>query len=165
MSAEISFTRSVHLPAPPDVVCRWHENPHNLRVISPPWLKIHEVRAESSARVGAEFYLHVTQLGFPLRWRGVWREVNRPHLLVDGAIASPFAEWRHEHHFAPDGPGTLMTDVVRCRLGSPWGCFPGRRLALQVVFVLMFAGRHQATREFFKKQTVANIPPPDSGRP
>jgi ligand-binding SRPBCC domain-containing protein len=156
VTADFYFSRSVVLGAPPDVVCRWHENPQNLREISPPWLRIHEVRAAPVAEVGGEFFLHVSQLGFPLRWHGRWIEVRRPQLLVDDALASPFSEWRHEHHFVAEGAGTRMTDVVRCRLGAPWGRLPGARLGLWVLFSLMFWGRHRATREFFRRHPGAD---------
>jgi ligand-binding SRPBCC domain-containing protein len=158
--SEFYFTRSAWLPAAPDVVCRWHENPRNLRSICPPWLKVRDVIAEAVARPGEEFFLHVSQFGFPLRWRGIWLEVDRPHLLVDGAISSPFATWRHEHHFAPARGGTEMTDKVRCQLRPPLACLPGANLALRLVFTVMFRGRHQATRDYFTRDPQADTPLP-----
>ena len=59
-----------------------------------------------------------------MRWRGIWREVNRPFLLVDEAMKSPFAFWRHRHEFEalPDNR-TRMTDHVSFLFPGGW---PGK---------------------------------------
>ena len=62
-----------------------------------------------------------------IRWRMTSRitAFRRPHRFVDEMVRGPFASFRHEHCFEPDGDGTVMTDTVELRMG--WG--PIRRLA------------------------------------
>ena len=152
----VFFEASTWLPVAPESVCAWHENPANLRLISPPWLRVHSVTAEPVARVGETFLVEVSQLGVPLRWRGAWQRVERPHLLEDIGLECPFAAWRHAHAFVGQGQGTRMTDRVECVLPSSWGWIPGASLGVRIVFALMFYGRHRATRRFFAQQSMAH---------
>ncbi|MET9535338.1 SRPBCC family protein [Streptomyces sp. NPDC006649] len=59
---------------------------------------------------------------FGLTWRLTARITawDRPRCFVDEQEAGPFQQWRHAHHFAPDGAGgTVMTDVID--FASPLG--------------------------------------------
>jgi ligand-binding SRPBCC domain-containing protein len=143
------FTRSTLVPAPPEALFRFHENPHNLRRISPPGLRILDIRAAETARPGEEFTVAVRQAPLTLRWTGRWETVTPPGLLVDTGVKCPFARWRHHHIFAPHPDGSMLTDRVEFRLpwhlGGPFGDLVCRHL----VFPRMFAARHAATRRHF----------------
>jgi len=140
------FTRSTLVPAPPDALFRFHENPHNLRRISPPGLRILDIRAAETARPGDEFTVAVRQGPLTLRWTGRWETVASPGLLVDTGVRCPFAHWRHHHIFEPHPDGAVLTDRVEFRL--PWfrGGPIGDWFALRFVLPRMFAARHAATR-------------------
>jgi ligand-binding SRPBCC domain-containing protein len=144
------FTRSTLVPAPPMELFRFHENPHNLRAISPPNLRILEIRAGEQAQPGEEFAVAVQQGPLTLRWTGRWETVAAPGLLIDTGLKCPFALWRHHHIFEPHSEGSVLTDRVEFRL--PW--FLGGPLADQVlrhlVFPRLFAARHAATRHHFE---------------
>lgn len=145
------FTRSTFVPASPEELFRFHENPHNLRRISPPGLRILEIRAEEKARQGEEFTIAVRQGPLTLRWTGRWEAVQSPHLLIDTGARCPFALWRHHHIFEPHPGGSLLTDRVEFRL--PWhlGGPAGDLVCRLVVFPRMFAARHAATRAWFQR--------------
>jgi ligand-binding SRPBCC domain-containing protein len=143
------FTRSTLVSATVEELYRFHENPHNLRRISPPGLRILDIRAEETARPGAEFTLAVRQGPFTLRWTGRWETAAAPRLLVDTGVKCPFALWRHHHLFEPHLDGATLTDRVEFRL--PWhlGGPLGDLVCGRLVFPRMFAARHAATREWF----------------
>lgn len=143
------FTRSTHVAAGPEELFRFHQNPHNLRRISPPGLCILEIRAGETARPGDEFTIAVRQGPFVLRWTGRWETAEAPRLLVDTGVHCPFALWRHHHIFEPHHEGSLLTDRVEFRL--PWHLGgPAADLVCRlVVFPRIFAARHAATRRFF----------------
>jgi ligand-binding SRPBCC domain-containing protein len=147
----ISFRASTWLPVLPEVVCVWHENPGNMRMILPPWLRVRSIEADPRAQVGETFHVQLTQFGFPMSWRGQWQRVQSPHCLEDIGLECPFAAWQHTHEFLREGEGTRMTDRVECVLPTSWGWIPGAGLAVRGVLTLMFADRHRATRAFFSR--------------
>ncbi|MFS8100739.1 SRPBCC family protein [Lentzea alba] len=103
-----------------------------------------EVHTGSMARSGEKVVGGVTSGGmrlgdtvtwqarhFGLRWRLTSHitAYDRPHHFVDEQVAGPFRHWRHDHHFARDGDGTLMRDVVE--FAAPFG--PLGRVAERLV--------------------------------
>jgi hypothetical protein len=146
------YERSTPLPASPAAVYAFHEDPRNIRLISPASLRVEQVECAIPAVPGGRFRLRVRQFGLPLDWEGVWEEAVPQERLVDGAIRSPFRHWRHHHLFRASGDGTVMTDRVEYAL--PFGLL-GRLLdgsVMRLVFAAMFAARHAATRRFFAER-------------
>ena len=107
------FRRAVNIAAPIEQVFAFHANPDNIPKISPSWQSI-RVHRGGPAITGNEFDIKVRFFSvLPLHWRGVWREVDTPNLLVDEALQSPFAFWRHRHAFERiDAHTTRMVDHV-----------------------------------------------------
>ncbi|WP_053383501.1 SRPBCC family protein [Leucobacter celer] len=67
--------------------------------------------------------------GVPWRMTSKITEYETPYRFVDEQVSGPFAHWRHEHRFEPDGRGTLMLDLVE--FASP--CGPIGRIADRLV--------------------------------
>jgi ligand-binding SRPBCC domain-containing protein len=57
--------------------------------------------------------------GMPFTMTNRVVELARPTWFVDEQVSGPFAAFRHEHAFEPQGDGTRMYDVVR--LSAPLG--------------------------------------------
>ncbi len=145
--APCEFRRSVVLPSPIERVFAFHGDPRNVGKISPAWQSVRVLAGESVPGVGEVFEIEVRLFGFiPLRWRGVWRVVRSPALLVDEALSSPFAYWRHRHEFtALDDRHTRLTDHVTYRFHGGWlGRWFGESFG-RIQFWLMFADRHRRT--------------------
>lgn len=146
----------MELDASVDRVFAFHENPHNILRISPGWQKVEVKLGRPQACVGEEFEIVVRFLGLlPLRWRGVWREAERPTRLVDEAIKSPFEYWRHRHEFEPLAQGrTRMTDHVSYQFLGGWlGKVFGETLG-RVQFRLMFSDRHARTQRWMREHSL-----------
>ena len=144
------FQRATILPADIAEVFAFHENPANIRKISPFFLKVIDVQGNTVAAVDDTFALKLRIFGFHLSWNGFWAEVHNPTLLVDTASIFPFQKWRHEHRFESVSEGTRMTDCVVYELsfgviGRLFGA-----TVFRVLFLVMFLGRHLATRNYFK---------------
>lgn len=154
------FQHSSIIPASAGELFRFHENPANLRAISPPGLKILETSAAPQARCGEEFRIAVKQGPVTLRWTGRWENVEEPNRLVDSGVRCPFRHWRHEHLFAPTEGGSQMTDLIEFRL--PWfmGGPIGDLLVRHFVLPAMFAARHQATYQHFTYQNTKSAGEP-----
>ena len=153
-----TFHHSSFVSATPEELFRFHENPANLRAISPPGLRILEISAAPQAHVGEEFRVAVQQGPLTLRWTGRWDIVQSPQRLVDVGVQCPFRHWRHEHLFTPAAGGAMLTDRVEFRL--PWylGGPLGDLVVRFVLMPLMFAARHRATHGHFTYQKSAGAP-------
>lgn len=148
MPSPCRFRRTVVLDAPIEKVFAFHGDPHNITKISPRWQKVTVEHGDSVPRQGADFQIVIRFFGLlPMRWQGVWREVRTPELLVDEALKSPFAFFRHHHGFrVVDDTHTLMTDDVEYLFPGGWlGKWFGETFG-RLQFHLMFADRHARTR-------------------
>ena len=141
------------LDAPIDRVFAFHGNPRNIPAISPGWQQVEIKQGDVQARVSGEFEIVVRFFGvLSLSWRGVWREVDAPGMLVDEAIRSPFAYWRHRHEFTALDPGrTRMTDHITYAFSGGWlGKWFGETFG-RVQFGWMFADRHARTQRWMRE--------------
>lgn len=145
------FKKSTILKASCERVFAFHESPKNISKIAPASLHVHEVTCDDSAVNGGIFRISASQFGLPIRWVGQWERVEKPSLLVDTSLVSPFAVWRHSHIFEPHPEGCVMTDRVEHRLKGGFLGAMISRFILPLFFMAMFHGRHVATRRFFAK--------------
>jgi ligand-binding SRPBCC domain-containing protein len=145
------FEASTAVSATQEALYSFHENPKNISCIAPRSLVVLEVACNEKAEQGGIFQIHAKQFGLPIRWTGRWEKAECPALLVDTAISSPFAIWRHSHCFSPLPQGALLTDRVEYLLkGGLFGSMVSR-FVMPLVFTGMFRARHAATRRFFSK--------------
>ena len=147
----------MELDAPVAEVFAFHENPYNVSKISPAWQAVQVLQGATVACPGEEFEIEVRLLGLlPIRWRGVWREADQPHRLVDEALSSPFAFWRHRHLFeALDAGRTRMTDHVSYLYPGGWpGKWFGETVG-RVQFHFMFADRQKRTARWLREHAAS----------
>lgn len=153
------FERSVEISASTEELFRFHENPRNISKIAPASLRVESVECEETARPGGVFRIQARQFGLPIRWTGKWATVEPPNLLLDIALDSPFAVWRHSHIFEDTPGGCRMTDRVEFLLKGGWPGSLVSRWAMPWFFAGMFRARHAATRRFFSKSAPASRSP------
>lgn len=134
------------------MVFAFHENPKNIEKIAPPSLRIQRVDCEVRASLNDFFRIEASQFGLPIHWLGRWEKVERPHLLLDSGVESPFKIWRHSHIFQEHPDGCLMTDHVEFLLKGGWPGWLISKLMMPFIFGAMFRSRHEATRRWFANQ-------------
>jgi ligand-binding SRPBCC domain-containing protein len=93
---------------------------HNLKVLTPPWLKFQivtpgRIQIASGANIKYRIRLH----GIPLKWTTEIRTWDPPHRFSDAQLSGPYSMWHHTHTSRSENGGTRMNDVVRYRL--PFG--------------------------------------------
>jgi ligand-binding SRPBCC domain-containing protein len=109
--------RAQVIPAPLEVVFRFFEDPHNLRLITPNWLDFRVTRIRGTPLgVGTTIFYRIRWLGVPIRWVSRIDEFERNHRFVDVQIRGPYRSWRHEHTFEERDGRTVMRDTVRYEL-------------------------------------------------
>jgi ligand-binding SRPBCC domain-containing protein len=146
------FESSTPVRTTPETLYEFHENPENMRLIAPATLTVQEITCQKQAKAGETFRIRARQFGLPIRWTGQWEKAEAPSVLVDTALSSPFAIWRHSHIFSAHPEGSLLTDRVEYLLK---GGLAGRlvsRWILPLLFAGMFRSRHDATRRHFSNQ-------------
>lgn len=94
----------------------------NLATITPPWLRFTVLSAQPIV-MGRDTLLDYTirWAGVPVRWRTIITDWSPPTSFSDLQVRGPYAQWFHQHEFAPadDGRGTMCRDRVIYRL--PFG--------------------------------------------
>lgn len=142
--------RSVEIAAPVSAVFAFHLDTRNAARISPPGTRVVGVEGRFPVTPGALVTLRMRRRPLPvtLTWAVRIESVEPERRIVDVAVRSPFALWRHEHLFRPLGEdATLLTDRVTYRLpGGPLGRLADR-LAVRASLERTFAERHRLTRE------------------
>jgi ligand-binding SRPBCC domain-containing protein len=108
--------RAVLIESPPELVFQFHDDPHNLLKILPPYLRVEIVEAPKRLQPGA--VLKYAMCVGPLRfdWTGEIVEHDAPSRFVDVQRKGPFRTYRHTHLFAAEGGGTRLTDVIEYEL-------------------------------------------------
>ncbi|MFY8268699.1 MAG: SRPBCC family protein [Terrimicrobiaceae bacterium] len=146
------FQASTPVTTTPEALFAFHENPRNISLIAPPSLRLHEVACDERAVQGGTFRIRASQFGLPIDWTGKWEKASPPGLLVDTAVQSPFAIWRHSHIFESHPRGALLTDSVDYLLKGGLAGSLASRLVLPLVLGVIFRARHAATRRYFEGQ-------------
>ena len=148
------FQQSQYLPLPPQAVWDFFADPANLPRLTPPHMKprLRDAPPEKM-QAGLVVRLQVRPLlGIPLPFTSEITLVEPPHRFVDELRQGPFAQWRHEHLFEAEGPGTRLTDTVHYAL--PLG-FLGKLFHPWLVkgrIEKLFAYRHQATEQLLNPE-------------
>lgn len=159
MRATGSIDMTVEIAAPVEDVFAFHLDTRNAALISPAGTRVVSVEGDFPVSTGAHVTMAIRQRPMPLamRWRVRIEAVDPPRRIVDVAERSPFAAWRHEHLFAPAGPGRcLMTDRLTYRLpGGPLGRLADR-LVVRRQLTRAFAERHRRTRELLEARVRAS---------
>ena len=151
---DATFERSVDLDAPIAEVYAFHLDTRNAPQISPAGAKFLAIDGTFPVSVGSIITLKVRQAPIPFAQTWVVRVavLVEDRLVVDEAVRSPFAKWRHEHRFEPlPSGGTRMTDHITYRLPfGPLGALIDR-LMVRRQLATMFAERHARTAALFAR--------------
>lgn len=119
--------RSTRLPFSPEEVWAWHVRPGAFERLTPPWERARVLERPTALENGSRVVLEVHAGPMPLRWVAVHRDVTPGRGFIDEQVEGPFAHWVHEHLFAPERDGCMVTDRITCSppLGAVGGWFGG----------------------------------------
>jgi ligand-binding SRPBCC domain-containing protein len=109
--------RSQRIPRRRDEVFAFFADASNLQEMTPPFLSFRILTTMPlTMRPGALMDYSLVLFGIRFRWRTRITRWQPGLCFVDEQAAGPYALWRHTHHFAEDGQGTLMRDEVEYAL-------------------------------------------------
>lgn len=129
----------------------FHLQSANLKHITPPDTKVILDNNNFEAHEGAVLKLTSIKYFVPVRWEVKIAKLERPYILVDTALKSPFSLWEHTHSFKQVGEFSELKDTVTFNM--PFGFF-GNLLNNFMFKELhdMFEFRHTKTRELLEKK-------------
>jgi ligand-binding SRPBCC domain-containing protein len=146
------FIKQTEIPASPETVFAWHEEPGAVERLTPPWEKIEMIERAENLQVGARVVFKVFTGPLWRKWVAEHVEYDPPRLFADIQRQGPFAYWYHRHRFDPTDQGTtMMIDDIEYELPLGWlGAWFGGGLA-RAKLEKMFDYRHQVVLNNFKQ--------------
>ena len=124
----------------------FHIDMRNLVNITPPDTKIDLINKDFVPHEGGILKIRTVKSFIPITWEVKIEKMQKPNLLVDIAIKSPFKYWKHSHVFTQKGNICELKDVLEYEL--PFGKFGNLfDFFIQNEFKKMFDYRHKITKE------------------
>lgn len=128
----------------------FHLDVNNLKQITLKNMKVEIQNRNFSPKEGEILKIKTIKNFIPTFWEVKIEKLERPNILVDIAIKSPFKYWKHSHVFIKKGNVTLLKDVVEYEL--PFGKI-GKffDFIIKKELSVMFDFRHSVTKELLEK--------------
>lgn len=125
---------------------RFHLDTNNIKKITPSHTKVELIDYEKKIYEGKVIHLKTTRLFIPVIWKVKLDIIDKPNILIDSALKSPFKYWKHQHKFIKKGEQTLLEDIIEYEL--PFGLV-GKffNIFIKKDIENMFHFRHAKTKE------------------
>lgn len=128
----------------------FHLNTQNLTQITPKDIKLNLLTHNFTPKQSAILEIISTKYFVPTYWKIEIEKLDRPNILVDKALKSPFKSWVHEHRFENVDGKTQLIDIINFEM--PFG-FIGKLIEPLIKKDLekMFNFRHTQTKNILEK--------------
>jgi ligand-binding SRPBCC domain-containing protein len=129
----------------------FHTDSANIKIITPPNIKVQLLNKDTTTYEKKIVKIKTTKFFIPTYWEVEIRKLQRPDILIDIALKSPFKIWIHKHIFtAVDENNSILEDKIEFKM--PFG-FLGRIIEPLIFKDIsnMFDYRHKKTKEFLEK--------------
>lgn len=129
----------------------FHLDTKNLKKITPPDIKVDFLTQNFTPAQSKILELKSTKYFISTYWKVKIEKIERPNLLVDIALKSPFAFWEHKHLFIEHKNRCELKDIVTYKLPLS---FLGNMFDFLIKKDLekMFNFRHKITKEILEKR-------------
>ncbi|MEY3399031.1 MAG: hypothetical protein RL220_1625 [Bacteroidota bacterium] len=104
-----------HIPASLEEIWEFISSPHNLKVITPPYMGFIVTSEEVPEKMypGLIITYKVSPVaGLPMPWVTEITQVKEGAYFVDEQRIGPYKLWHHEHHLEAVQGGVAMTDII-----------------------------------------------------
>jgi len=109
---------SQYLPIDLERAWSFFSRPENLKLITPPELKLTLTSELDDMYEGMLIEYTVTPfLHIPLHWTTEITHIKTNHYFIDEQRSGPYRLWHHEHHFKQVGAGVDMIDLLHYDVG------------------------------------------------
>lgn len=130
----------------------FHIDFNNLKAITPKDTKVTLIGEIFTPKKGDILRLKTVKNFIPTTWEVEIREVQKPNLLLDVGLKSPFKHWVHSHIFTQRENGMCeLKDIVEYEL--PFGIIgEAFDFFVRKEFAEMFSYRHEVTKNILENQ-------------
>ncbi|WP_417333349.1 SRPBCC family protein [Halarcobacter sp.] len=128
----------------------FHLDVNNLKAITPDNIQITFLEENFTPKENGVLKIKTVKNLLPVKWEVKIEKLQRPNILVDLALKSPFKYWKHSHVFTKKGNMCELRDIVEYEL--PFG-----KLGVLFDFFIkkeldaMFTFRHNKTKKLLEK--------------
>jgi len=149
----LSFEKSTYIKCQIDDLFDFHLDSQNLTRITPPNIKVTLLTPNFKARKDEILKLSSIKNFIKTSWVVKIDKLDKPNILIDKALKSPFKYWEHHHIFIDHGDYCELKDVVLYKM--PFG-FIGElfKFLIQKDLNSMFDFRHKVTKQILEKKVV-----------
>lgn len=124
----------------------FHIDIKNLQNITPPDTKVNLLNKDFVPVEGGVLKIKTVKSFIPITWEVQIAKIQKPNILVDIALKSPFKYWKHSHVFTQKGNICELKDIVEYEL--PFGKIGDLfDFFIQNELKKMFDYRHKVTKE------------------
>ncbi|WP_417325489.1 SRPBCC family protein [Halarcobacter sp.] len=128
----------------------FHLDVNNLKAITPDNIQITFLEENFTPKEKGVLKIKTVKNFLPIRWEVKIEKLQRPNILVDLALKSPFKYWKHSHVFTKKGNMCELRDVIEYelpfgKLGELFDFFIKKELDS------MFTYRHNKTKKLLEK--------------
>jgi|TARA_B100001063_G_scaffold165010_1_gene153939 ligand-binding SRPBCC domain-containing protein len=124
----------------------FHIDIKNLQNITPPDTKVNLLNKDFVPVEGGVLKIKTVKSFIPTTWEVQIAKIQKPNILVDIALKSPFKYWKHSHVFTQKGNICELKDIVEYEL--PFGKIGDLfDFFIQNELKKMFDYRHKVTKE------------------
>jgi len=147
----LSYQKSTYIKCPIDELFDFHLDSQNLTRITPNNIKVKLLTPDFKAREGEVLRLISVKNFIPINWTVKIQKLEKPNILIDKALNSPFKYWEHQHIFIDHGSFCELKDVVLYEM--PFGAF-GKlfKSFIHKDLESMFDFRHKITKQILESK-------------
>lgn len=146
-----TITKTSILKCTQEELYHFHMDSNNIPHITPKDTKVELIDDDGQTYEGKIVKIKTTKFFIPTCWEVEIQKLDKPNILVDVAVKSPFKYWKHQHIFKKIDENTSeLTDIVEYELS--FGVF-GKVVApfIEVDIKNMFDYRHKQTKQILEE--------------
>jgi len=145
-----SITKTTFINCTLEELFDFHMNIKNIKKITPKNIKVELLDYDIRKYECKIINIRTTKYFIPTHWKVCIDKMERPNILVDVAVQSPFKSWKHQHIFTQKGNVCELKDIIEYEIG--YGIL-GKIIApfLKYDINSMFDYRHKQTKRLLEK--------------
>jgi len=146
-----NITKTTFINCQLDELFDFHMNVNNIKKITPKNIKVELLDFDISKYECKIINIRTTKYFISTHWKVRIDKTQRPNLLVDVAVQSPFKSWKHQHVFTQKGNVCELKDIIEYEM--PFG-FLGKIIApfVERDIINMFDYRHKKTKSILESK-------------